>query len=925
MTAPRLAANVVSGSSMRFASRFHDLTRDLRLERRGVERANAVVSTIAPAGWTDARTEAWLDWVDALPCDLPALRLPAATASPVLDGAIDRWAARLAAWGRAMGVFAGDRDARAFADDLTASVLLGLAAPGPCRPDGARIHPIADDPRGPPPQSLVVRLDDPEQRAILETGTRRRQSEAMAASSLRRLCAALNAVSDAVARCEGPAADCADPAANPALARAAWAARRAGADDATILRAIAGESFVPPDADPAPDDRLALLSAGAPDEAFAAAGRAALAAPLTLAFDEASAAALAEAADAPCATLSWPGLCGLGGDAIGNLDALVRLWTTALEIENACGFSNDGAQARRRVHDRPIRLWLDGVLEGFLLAGRGLEASPEMAALAALTSARASRTSSELAAALQPASGWPDAAARSVEGLVARLEAVADGDLSHRAREALEEALRAAQANGRRQTLIALTPPDAQTRLRLGLGGLTPVQSVQTEDGRTTDRLHPALHAAIAAKGGDPEEAERWVLGRRTLAGAPGLDHQRLREAGFTDAELEAVERSLASVERLEDAFAPPVLDPGFIRDVLGLDPDATGVPALLAALAPEPAIESARAHAFGHADLSAWPGRPDDIADLLSRPETIAADLERALAVFGDVPAIRDHRLPWTATLAEVEVLIREIAASGTGPVRLIPTFAPSEPWLALPEPEVRRPAEAPPAVTVETVVERVVERDRTRRKLPDRRKGYIQKAAVGGHKVYIHTGEYEDGELGEIFIDMHKEGAAFRSLMNNFAIAISIGLQYGVPLDEFVDAFVFTRFEPAGRVTGNDSIGSATSILDYIFRELGVSYLGRHELANADAEPLDADGLGGGKAEELVPASRFISRGFARGAAPDNLVVLPFGRRDEPAPAPVPHAEADACPACGDFTLQRRGGAWVCDACGIAPSMRG
>ena len=133
------------------------------------------------------------------------------------------------------------------------------------------------------------------------------------------------------------------------------------------------------------------------------------------------------------------------------------------------------------------------------------------------------------------------------------------------------------------------------------------------------------------------------------------------------------------------------------------------------------------------------------------------------------------------------------------------------------------------PETRAVERVVEKVIERDRTRRKLPDRRKGYIQKAAVGGHKVYIHTGEYDDGELGEIFIDMHKEGAAFRSLMNNFAIAISIGLQYGVPLDEFVDAFVFTRFEPAGRVTGNDSIRSATSILDYIFRELGVSYLDR------------------------------------------------------------------------------------------------
>jgi ribonucleoside-diphosphate reductase alpha chain len=174
-----------------------------------------------------------------------------------------------------------------------------------------------------------------------------------------------------------------------------------------------------------------------------------------------------------------------------------------------------------------------------------------------------------------------------------------------------------------------------------------------------------------------------------------------------------------------------------------------------------------------------------------------------------------------------------------------------------------------------------------------------------------------------------MHKEGAAFRSLMNNFAIAISIGLQYGVPLDEFVDAFVFTRFEPAGRVTGNDSIRSATSILDYIFRELGVSYLDRHELANGDPEGLNADGLGGGAGDERdaepVPAARFISKGFARGAAPDNLVVLPFGQKRETASAPTTATEAVACPACGDFSLQQRGAGWICDTCGAAPSMQG
>ena len=134
-----------------------------------------------------------------------------------------------------------------------------------------------------------------------------------------------------------------------------------------------------------------------------------------------------------------------------------------------------------------------------------------------------------------------------------------------------------------------------------------------------------------------------------------------------------------------------------------------------------------------------------------------------------------------------------------------------------------------------MEKVVERIVVM-RERERMPDRRKGYTQKAVVGGHKVYLRTGEYDDGRLGEIFIDMHKEGAALRSLINNFAIAVSLGLQYGVPLEEYVDAFTFTRFEPSGPVQGNDSIKYATSILDYVFRELAVSYLERFDLAHVD-----------------------------------------------------------------------------------------
>src|SRR5213078_4169578 len=145
------------------------------------------------------------------------------------------------------------------------------------------------------------------------------------------------------------------------------------------------------------------------------------------------------------------------------------------------------------------------------------------------------------------------------------------------------------------------------------------------------------------------------------------------------------------------------------------------------------------------------------------------------------------------------------------------------------------------------EKVAERVLVRYLAkRRRMPERRLGYTQKAIVGGHKIYLRTGEYTDGTIGEIFLDMHKEGAAFRSLMNCFAIAISLGLQHGVPLDEFVDAFVFTRFEPNGMVKGNDRIKMATSVIDYVFRELAITYLGRTDLSHVPDEDLRSDAIG-------------------------------------------------------------------------------
>ena len=160
---------------------------------------------------------------------------------------------------------------------------------------------------------------------------------------------------------------------------------------------------------------------------------------------------------------------------------------------------------------------------------------------------------------------------------------------------------------------------------------------------------------------------------------------------------------------------------------------------------------------------------------------------------------------------------------------------------------------------------------------KMPDRRKGYIQKAQIGDHKVYLHTGEYDDGKIGEIFIDTNKEGELVKAMMNNFAIAISLGLQYGVPLDEYVDAFIDTKFEPSGNVVGNDRILSASSILDYVFRELAISYLGKEELAHtpsiANAKNLDLDN---GEDKFLKIVKNITSKGFVRSNYEEKLVDL-------------------------------------------------
>ncbi len=919
------------------------------LQQREIERAGGVDLVLAPRDWTAARIEAWLDWADALPTDYPAIALPPALRletpfEPALGQGPDRYGRRAAAWGLALGLF-NEKAALDFRETLIASLLSGHAAPGRTAASGARVHPLAG-PETPAQHDALTDLGDIEFAATIQAhlnAARRAQASAAGADAV---CARLQAVIGAVSRCEGEAAACADPQRNSALGRAARAARDAGAPDSLIAAAIglarAGETvWSDPHATSPADGRgprsggegipPLVLSASREiaEAATPEAARAALAAwetgAVILAFDRRDAEAVQRALNAPRAAIDITAFETPEGVDAERLAEAVRLWTLALEIETAADFSPDPAAAQQRHAWRPLALTLAGLSEH--LAARGLAYSGSVGrktaqGILAIAAAAALEASAALAKTLGPYAEFAGERDARLDALKARGPRFAS-------------ALKAAKADGLRHAELIGLYSDPELSLRLGgvsLGAepwTGPLTVAETDDGVLIPHLSPSAMAGLMSLEADVSAAERRLLGEASLAEAPAINHAALTAKGFTDHEIGLAEQALPVVRSLRAAFAPAIVGAGFAQDVLGAPAEALTDPAFdLLAFAGFSAdeIAAAEAHACGHATLKGWDGlNAEQQAVFASRAElgvqpliAMAAALEAAACA----PSLHPLPLDAAASPADAAKLQGAAARAGLRAVRLIRAPASAGLTLDLPAAEEEQPKRAAPppaAVVTERVVEKIVERARTRTKLPDRRKGYIQKAAVGGHKVYLHTGEYDDGALGEIFLDMHKEGAAFRSLMNNFAISISIGLQYGVPLDEFVDAFVYTRFEPAGPVIGNDSIASATSILDYIFRELAVSYLDRQDLANADPSEFNADGLGSGKGdaetadepEELQSASKFMSKGFARGAAPDNLLVLPFGRKAR---------EADVCPTCGGQTMVRNNGRLECSTCGAA-----
>ncbi|MFL4967227.1 MAG: adenosylcobalamin-dependent ribonucleoside-diphosphate reductase, partial [Xanthobacteraceae bacterium] len=406
-------------------------------------------------------------------------------------------------------------------------------------------------------------------------------------------------------------------------------------------------------------------------------------------------------------------------------------------------------------------------------------------------------------------------------------------------------------------------------------------------------------------------EIEAYAVGHGSLANSPGINHTTLKAKGFTDEVIAKVEAALPTAFDIKFVFNKWTLGEEFCRDVLGIAAAEFASPTfdMLAHVGfTRREIEAANIHVCGAMTVEGAPHlKPEhyavfDCANPCGRTGKRFLSVESHIRMMAAAqPFIsgaisKTINMPNEATVEDCKaayLLSWKLALKANALYRDGSKLSqPLQSQLIADEEDedeleafIEKSAAARTANLAEKVVERVVERMvvlRERERMPDRRKGYTQKAVVGGHKVYLRTGEYDDGRIGEIFIDMHKEGAALRSLLNNFAIAVSLGLQYGVPLEEYVDAFTFTRFEPSGPVQGNDSIKYATSILDYVFRELAVSYLDRFDLAHVDPAAVgtgfDALGRGVEEGKPVNPAAKYVSKGLTRSRG-DKLVVMSGG----------------------------------------------
>jgi ribonucleoside-diphosphate reductase alpha chain len=512
--------------------------------------------------------------------------------------------------------------------------------------------------------------------------------------------------------------------------------------------------------------------------------------------------------------------------------------------------------------------------------------------------------------------------------------------------------------------------------------------------------INQSVPPALEALGYAPQTIEEiiaFATGRKTLAGAPAINGETLKAKGFTGEAIAAAEDAVKTALNLEGVFNPWILGKDFVEKNLRVPESTWSLPgfSLLKHLGfSSEDIADAELYACGTMGLEGAPGLKKEHYAVFDTATPSGKNGKRSIswtAHIGMMAAVQPfisgaisktinmpnqadyedvkgaYMLSWKNALKAV-ALYRD----GSKLSQPLSSFAPGTDPLADTILNVERGLDLPPP----SFDRRKTSARGLRKPLPNRRMGYTQKAKIGGHSIFIRTGEYEDGSLGEIFLDMHKEGAAFRSLLNSFAITVSLGLQYGVPLEEYVDAFTFSRFEPNGMVQGHDYVKMATSVIDYIFRDLAISYLKRTDLGQVKPEDLLATGTkgdsegsetkhrhsekhsagfrphaaaggstaggasavsqktispadsgkGAPKAYDRTetgyhPGGAGISPLAASHGAQTALAIEPRYEQSEVlkiAQARIKGYEGDPCPSCGSFTLIRNGTCMKCDTCG-------
>jgi len=709
-----------------------------------------------------------------------------------------------------------------------------------------------------------------------------------------------------------------------------------------------------------------------------------------------------------------------------------RLWTLTLEISVMMAQFPSKEIAQRSYDFRTLGLGYANIGGLLMNMGFGYDSDQGRAmcgALTALMTGVSYATSAEIAGELGPFAGYArnrDHMLRVMRnhraaayGKTTGYEALAvkpvaldhgncpDDALVGLAKAAWDEALRLGEAHGYRNAQATVIAPTGTIGLVMDCDttGIEPdfalVKFKKLAGGgyfKIINRSVPAALETLGYSSSQIEEIVSYAVGHGTLGNAPGINHTALIGHGFGARELEKIEAALPSAFDIRFVMNQWTLGEEFCTGTLGIPAEKLTDPGfdLLRHLGFGRAdIDAANDHVCGTMTLEGAPHLDEKHYPIFDCANPCGKKGKRFLSVNSHIHMMaaaqsfisgaisKTINMPNDATIQDCQQAYELSWSLGVKANALYRDGSKlSQPLAsALVEDDEEAEeiltsgsAQEKAAVLAEKIVEKVVIKEiisRERQKMPQRRRGYTQKAVVGNHKVYLRTGEYDDGSLGEIFIDMHKEGAGFRAMMNNFAIAVSVGLQYGVPLEEFVEAFTFTRFEPAGMVQGNETIKNATSILDYIFRELAVSYLDRTDLAHVKPEGTPFDEMGRGEEEGKrnfteVPDSggaspfdvlrQVASAGFTRKRMPpQELVVLQGGQAgamgfggatdpvaslqtlvpeisettsatltastvqiDHRVKARMQGYEGDPCGDCGNYTLVRNGTCMKCNTCG-------